>query len=101
MNNSRPVSTRREQAPGYFRFTVGKKQVTAFSDGFFDSSDMLTNISRQELDAMKVGDARSSEYERVSINVFMVEEDGKKYLRIPTGLEHSFRRHLSSHSDGT
>jgi len=22
-------------------------------------------------------------------------------LRIPTGLEHSFRRHLSSHSDGT
>lgn len=78
-------TTQKIQAPGFFRFTLGKKLITVLSDGYFASNDLLTNISKDQVEALLVGDIRSSENYRVSINVFLVEEGDKKYL-IDAGL---------------
>ena len=79
-------TTQKIQAPGFFRFTLGKKLITVLSDGYFASNDLLTNISKDQVEALlSRGDIRSSENYRVSINVFLVEEGDKKYL-IDAGL---------------
>jgi len=74
-----------EQAPGYYRMTMGKLRITAVSDGTVTVplDKLLTNISPDTLRQAMAKDAMTPQAE-TSINAYVID-DGKKRILVDTG----------------
>jgi glyoxylase-like metal-dependent hydrolase (beta-lactamase superfamily II) len=74
-----------QQAPGYYRMTLGKLHITAISDGTVTVplNSLLTNISPAKLRQLMGKDAMTPQAE-TSINAYVID-DGKKRILVDTG----------------
>ena len=74
-----------EQAPGYYRMTLGNLRITAVSDGTVTVplDKLLTNISPDTLRQAMAKDVMTPQAE-TSINAYVID-DGKKRILVDTG----------------
>lgn len=82
-----------QQAPGYYRMTLGKLRITAVSDGTVTVplNSLLTHISPAELRQAMARDAMTPQAE-TSINAYVID-DGKKRILVDTGAGELFGHH--------
>lgn len=79
------VSALNEQAPGYYRMTLGGLRITAVSDGTvtIPLNTLLTGISAEKLGQAMAREAMTPQAE-TSINAYVID-DGKKRILVDTG----------------
>ncbi|CAH6362946.1 MBL fold metallo-hydrolase [Pantoea agglomerans] len=79
------TSARDQQAPGYYRMTLGKLRITAVSDGTVTVplNKLLTNISPEKLNQEMARDSMTLQAE-TSINAFVID-NGKQRILVDTG----------------
>ncbi|SFO15771.1 Glyoxylase, beta-lactamase superfamily II [Candidatus Pantoea varia] len=82
-----------QQAPGYYRMTLGKLRITAVSDGTvtIPLNTLLTNIAPDRLSKAMAREAMTPQAE-TSINAFVID-DGKKRILVDTGAGELFGHH--------
>jgi glyoxylase-like metal-dependent hydrolase (beta-lactamase superfamily II) len=80
----------KNQAPGYYRMTLGDFEVTALSDGVFpmEVSKMLTNVPAKQLNAALAGSFLKEPLD-TSVNGFLINT-GAKLVLIDTGAGTNF-----------
>jgi len=86
------TAARDQQAPGYYRMTLGKLRITAVSDGTVTVplDTLLTHISPEKLREAMARDALTPQAE-TSINAYVID-DGKKRVLVDTGAGELFGR---------
>lgn len=86
------TTARDQQAPGYYRMTLGKLRITAVSDGTVTVplDTLLTHISPEKLREAMARDALTPQAE-TSINAYVID-DGKKRVLVDTGAGELFGR---------
>ena len=86
------TAARDQQAPGYYRMTLGKLRITAVSDGTVTVplNTLLTHISPEKLREAMARDALTPQAE-TSINAYVID-DGKKRVLVDTGAGELFGR---------
>jgi glyoxylase-like metal-dependent hydrolase (beta-lactamase superfamily II) len=80
----------KNQAPGYYRMTLGDFEVTALSDGIFpmEVNKMLANISAKQLDSALAGSFLKEPVD-TSVNGFLINT-GSKLVLVDTGAGTNF-----------
>lgn len=86
------TAARDQQAPGYYRMTLGKLRITAVSDGTVTVplDTLLTHVSPEKLREAMARDALTPQAE-TSINAYVID-DGKKRVLVDTGAGELFGR---------
>lgn len=86
------TAARDQQAPGYYRMTLGKLRITAVSDGTVTVplNTLLTHVSPEKLREAMARDALTPQAE-TSINAYVID-DGKKRVLVDTGAGELFGR---------
>lgn len=86
------TTARDQQAPGYYRMTLGKLRITAVSDGTVTVplDTLLTHVSPEKLREAMARDALTPQAE-TSINAYVID-DGKKRVLVDTGAGELFGR---------
>ena len=86
------TTARDQQAPGYYRMTLGKLRITAVSDGTVTVplNTLLTHVSPEKLREAMARDALTPQAE-TSINAYVID-DGKKRVLVDTGAGELFGR---------
>lgn len=86
------TTARDQQAPGYYRMTLGKLRITAVSDGTVTVplDTLLTHVSPEKLREAMARDAQTPQAE-TSINAYVID-DGKKRVLVDTGAGELFGR---------
>lgn len=86
------TTARDQQAPGYYRMTLGKLRITAVSDGTVTVplDTLLTHVSPEKLRKAMARDALTPQAE-TSINAYVID-DGKKRVLVDTGAGELFGR---------
>lgn len=86
------TTARDQQAPGYYRMTLGKLRITAVSDGTVTVplDTLLTHVSPEKLRVAMARDALTPQAE-TSINAYVID-DGKKRVLVDTGAGELFGR---------
>lgn len=86
------TTARDQQAPGYYRMTLGKLRITAVSDGTVTVplDTLLTHVSPEKLREAMARDALTPQAE-TSINAYVID-DGKKHVLVDTGAGELFGR---------
>lgn len=86
------TTARDQQAPDYYRMTLGKLRITAVSDGTVTVplDTLLTHVSPEKLREAMARDALTPQAE-TSINAYVID-DGKKRVLVDTGAGELFGR---------
>lgn len=86
------TAARDQQAPGYYRMTLGKLRITAVSDGTVTVplDTLLTHVFPEKLREAMARDALTPQAE-TSINAYVID-DGKKRVLVDTGAGELFGR---------